>query len=134
MDTHDQRPGDASADQHFAALFADGADDAAARVFAEVFSAGARSPQSFKSVRARVAALGGVTQKLRFLSTSAMAEPTYAAALEIALRWEHAYLAARIPNGDQGLFIVLLREGLRAQASADPYAAALSVLRGTARS
>lgn len=121
-------------DQDFDTLFADGADVAAARVFAEVFAAGARSPQSFKEVRRRVADLGGVTQRARFLSTSAMAEPTYAAALEIVLRWEHGYLAARIPNGDQGLYIVLLREGGRAQASADPYAAALSVLRSAAGS
>lgn len=134
MDTHDPHAGDASAGAAFDTLFADGPDVAAARVFAEVFSARARSPQSFKEVRSRVAALGGVTQRVRFLSTSAMAEPTYAAALEIVLRWEHAYLAARIPNGDQGLYLVLLREGRRAQVSADPYAAALSVIRGTAGS
>lgn len=134
MDTHDQHSGGASSGEEFHALFGDGADVAAARAFAAVFFPGAKSPQSFKEVRRRVADLGGVTQRARFLSVSAMAEPTYAAALEIVLRWEHAYLAARIPNGDQGLYIVLLREGRRAQASGDPYAAALAALRTAAGS
>ncbi|NHA00878.1 hypothetical protein G5V59_15715 [Nocardioides sp. W3-2-3] len=41
--------------------------------------------------------------------------------------------AARIPVGDQGLHIVLRRRGVRVQHAADPYAAALAVLRGSGR-
>lgn len=120
-------------DDAFGRLFGDGPEVAAARVFAEVFVPGAQPVQSFKDVRSRVARLGGVRQRSRFLTTSAMAEPTYAAGMEIALLWEHAYLAARIPVGDQGLHIVLLRQGLRAQRAPDPYAAALAALRGSGR-
>lgn len=109
-------------------LFGDGAAVAAARVFAEVFAPGAKPVQSFKEVRAAVATLGGISQRTRFLTTTAMAEPAYAAGLEIVLRWEHAYLAARIPVEGQGLHVVLLREGSRVQHSADPYAAALATL------
>ncbi len=117
----------------FDRLFGDGTAVAAARVFAEVFAPGARPVQSFKEVRARVAALGGVQQRTRFLTTTAMAEPAYAAGLEIVLRWEHAYLAARIPVDSQGLHVVLLREGSRAQHSGSPYAAALAALRASDR-
>lgn len=117
----------------FDQLFGDGAEVAAARVFADVFAPGAKTVQSFKEVRARVAALGGLTQRTRFLTTTTMAEPAYAAGLEIALLWEHAYLAARIPVGDQGLHLVLLRAGSRVQQSADPYAAALAALRASGR-
>lgn len=117
----------------FDQLFGDGPEVAAARVFAEVFVPGHQPVRSLKDVRARVAQLGGARQRSRFLTTSAMAEPTHAAAMEVALLWEHAYLAARIPVGDQGLHVVLLRAGLRAQRAADPYAAALAVLRGPGR-
>jgi hypothetical protein len=141
VDRFDQRAGESREDYvgpHDAvsgldALFGDGADVLAARLFAQVFTPGARSPQSFKDVRKLLAAMGGVNQRRRFLTVDAMGEPTYAAALEVALLWEHAYLAARIPSGDQGLFIVLLRAGRRAQLSADPYAAALAALRATGR-
>lgn len=114
-------------------LFGDGTAVAAARVFAEVFAPGAKPVQSFKEVRAKVAALGGLTQRTRFLTTTAMAEPTYAAGLEIVLRWEHAYLAARIPVDSQGLHVVLLRAGSSVQQSQDPYAAALAALRTPGR-
>ncbi|MBM7517285.1 hypothetical protein [Nocardioides nitrophenolicus] len=125
--------GEPDADAGLDRLFADGAAVAAARVFAEVFAPGAKAVQSFKEVRAKVAALGGLTQRTRFLTTTAMAEPTYAVGLEIVLRWEHAYLAARIPVDSQGLHVVLLREGRSAQQAPDPYAAALAALRTSGR-
>lgn len=107
-------------------LLAGGAEQIAARVFADVFTHDSPSPQSFSVVRKRLAALAGTTQRRRFLTTDAMAEPAYAGGLEIALLWERALLAARIPSGDQWLFIVLLREGEAVRTSSDPYTAALA--------
>lgn len=115
-------------------LLASGADQVAARVFADVFTHDAPSPQPFREVRARLAALAGATERRRFLTTSAMAEPAYAGGLEVVLLWERALLAARISSGDQGLFIVVLREGEAARASGDAYTAALSRLLESRRS
>lgn len=130
MAGHDQQPAADGLDA-FDVLFADGADVAAARLFGVVFGRGARSPQPFKTVPQRLCELAGVAQRRRFLTVDRLGDPAYAAALEIALLWEHAYLAARIPAGDQGLFIALLREGRRAHLSADPYAAALTAIRAS---
>lgn len=112
-------------------LFGDGADVIAARMFVDVFALGMRSPVSFKIVRQRLAALGGVRERRRFLSVDTLGEPTYAAALEITLLWERALLAGRVPSGDQGLYIALLRGGRRVCLSPDPYAAALAALRAS---
>jgi hypothetical protein len=109
-------------------LLAGGADHVAARVFADVFTPDAPSPQPFREVRARLSALAGATERRRFLTTSTMAEPAFAGGLEVVLLWERALLAARNSSGDQGLFIVVLREGEAARASGDVYATALSRL------
>lgn len=115
-------------------LLAHGADQVAARVFADVFSARAPSPQPFSEVLARLTALAGANERRQFFSTSAMDDPEYAGGLEIVLLWERALLAARTVVGEHGLFVVALREGEAARASGDPYTAALSRLLESRRS
>lgn len=114
------------------ALIADAAE-LSARLFAEVFGPGATSPQPFRTVLKSLSRITGVVPKRHFLTVDTMSEAVYADALEIVLRWEAAYLAARAPVGDQGLFLVLLREGEAVRASADPHAAALLRLRAADR-
>lgn len=110
------------------ALAADAAD-LSARLFVETFTTDDTSPQPFRTILKTLSQITGVAPKRHFLTIDTMSESVYAVALEITLRWEHAYLAGRIPSGDQGLFLVLLREGELVRASDDPHAAAVARLR-----